>query len=651
MNLGLRDRKLSTKIVGMLVIFFLVALVAIGLTLRVSWQLEGAAAAINDGGSERMRSYRMVYLLSRRSEPGADDKALRRAVAGQATEFERVLSGLERGDPLRPLFVPHEPAIRADIEAIRRAWSQRIQPTVMTLAETPDSPQRDALMATCHRDVGDFVELINGFVLKMEVSYARNTNVLRSLQAGLVILAMIGTVILIAFFQTLVIRPLRTLQDGMRRMAGDDFGVRLPIQVRDEFGQLAEGFNRMAEHLENVYATLEERVESKTRSLAERNRELGLLYEIAACLNEPSSIEILCQEYLRRLKLAVGADAGSVRLYVTSTNELYMLVQEGLPDDFVREEAAVRVGDCLCGQAIQRSAPQVASVADLPCQTSAPRGNCARAGFRTVSAFGITHNKRVLGQFNLYFKTARTFDRQESLLLETLGQHLGVAVENQRLVMREREMAVSEERNLLAQELHDSIAQGLAFLNIQVQLLDASLGSGNLPEARATAAQIREGVQESYDDVRELLVHFRTRVIQNDLEGTLRRALEKFETQTGVATELKITGGGAPPPPEAEVQILHIVQESLSNIRKHALAQNVSVTLVRGHSGLELTVRDDGIGFDPVTNTAAHSDNHVGLKIMRERSRRIGGALQVHSRPGDGVEVVLTLPAGCREAA
>ena len=123
---------------------------------------------------------------------------------------------------------------------------------------------------------------------------------------------------------------------------------------------------------------------------------------------------------------------------------------------------------------------------------------------------------------------------QEKSLLETIGQHLGVAIENQRLRSREKELAVFEERNLLAQELHDSIAQGLAFLNIQVQLLQDSLRKGNLEEAMQTAGQLREGVQESYDDVREFLVHFRTRVLQSDLDTAIANTLTKFEVQTGI---------------------------------------------------------------------------------------------------------------------
>jgi two-component system nitrate/nitrite sensor histidine kinase NarX len=149
---------------------------------------------------------------------------------------------------------------------------------------------------------------------------------------------------------------------------------------------------------------------------------------------------------------------------------------------------------------------------------------CIREGFATATAFSIVYDKhRSASSISISVSPHPLDPSQEMHLLETLGQHLGVAIENQRLKSREKELAVSEERNLLAQELHDSIAQGLAFLNIQVQLLQDSLRKGNAEEAMQTAGQLREGVQESYDDVRELLVHFRTRVHQSDLDTAIAR--------------------------------------------------------------------------------------------------------------------------------
>ncbi|MBL8461359.1 MAG: histidine kinase, partial [Thauera sp.] len=208
---------------------------------------------------------------------------------------------------------------------------------------------------------------------------------------------------------------------------------------------------------------------------------------------------------------------------------------------------------------------------------------------------------------------------------------------------RERELAVSEERNLLARELHDSIAQGLAFLNLQVQMLERALAENRAADVSTTVEMLRRGIQESYEDVRELLVHFRTRVEQQDLDAAIAAALRRLAEQTGIATDLDVQGDGAPLDPEAETQVLYIIQEALSNVRKHAGASTVSVGVRRGRDGLAVTVRDDGVGFAE-DRDASDSEAHIGLQIMRERAMRIGGRFAVRSSPGRGTEIRLELP-------
>lgn len=634
--------KLSTKIIGTLVVFFLIACAAIGLTLLISWQLEGVAAAINDAGSERMRSYRMGHLMAQGVEaPPARLAGLAAEIADEMERFERVLGDLERGDPARPLAPPRDPETYGHVLAVKQAWNTKMKPELRQYLAAREAGGRRTAAARYDREVSGFVTGINDLVMRMERNYAFNTNLLRSLQIALAVLAVFGIAILIRFFLVLVIRPVELLHGGIRQMTGKDFSVRLPVESGNEFGVLAAGFNQMAEHLQEMYATLEERVVTETGNLAERNRELGVLYETAAFLNEPDNIDDLCRGFLRRIKEASGAKAGAVRLHCGGNDELFMLTQEGLSDEFVDAEAALRCGQCLCGEVMLGG---VSVTADT---TRPPPGmtlrNCVREGFRTASAFTISYKKQTLGVFNLYFAESRQFTEQEVHLLETLGQHLGVAVENLRLWSREKELAISEERNLLAQELHDSIAQGLAFLNIQAQLLQDSLRRKNVDEALETAGQMRAGIQEGYDDVRELLVHFRTRVHHADLDTAILAALEKFEGQTGIATEFDRVGCGAPLAPEEEIQVLHIVQESLSNIRKHARASEVKVRVERSLGGLDIAVADNGIGFDPDSHSAMASDRHVGLKIMKERAARVGGECRVASAAGEGTCVTLSL--------
>lgn len=616
----------------MAIAFLAVALTAVGFTLYESWKLEGGAAVINDMGSERMRSYRMAYLLAESlRDPGSDAGMQLRA---EMNRFEEVLAGMKAGDPVRPLVLPRDIEIVAELEAVEQHWFDKVKP-LLTSAAAGRVP-----MAAVRGQIESFVGQIDQIVRLIEAHNARNIAILRYMQFGLIALALVGTVALIYMMSLLVVRPVVKLAEGMQRMTAGEFGARLPVETRDEFGALAEGFNRMASRLQDVYATLEERVADKTRDLGARNRELAALYEMARLLNEPAATEELCRSFLRRLMALHGAAGGAVRL-MDADQRLHLYAHEGLSGTFAEAERCIDMGECLCGVAAQQDRSAVDLLDDIAPEVAA---DCRKAGYRTVAILPIRFKRELLGVFNLYFTAPHPIGPEDRQLLETLGQHLGVAIENQRLVSRDRELAVFEERSLLARELHDSIAQSLAFLNIQVQMLEDSLQRDARAEVAEVLAGIREGVQESYDDVRELLTHFRARVKhEEDIGVALRQMLTRFGTQAGLKTEFSDTGTGVPLHAESQLQVLHILQEALSNVRKHAGATRVGLTVHRD-AVYRFTVSDDGRGFD-VEAASDTAEAHIGLRIMRERAQRIGGTIELRSQPGAGTQVVLTLPA------
>jgi two-component system nitrate/nitrite sensor histidine kinase NarX len=241
----------------------------------------------------------------------------------------------------------------------------------------------------------------------------------------------------------------------------------------------------------------------------------------------------------------------------------------------------------------------------------------------------------------LFYNAQHSPSAAERSLLEALASHLAAAMENLRLDSLAKEAAVSHERNLLARELHDSIAQSLAFLKIQVQLMRDALASGDAARIQAVLGEIDAGVRESYGDVRELLLHFRTRANAEQIEPALQTTLRKFEHQSGIAARLQMQGQGLPLAPDVQLQVLHIVQEALSNVRKHAHAHQVWLD-VQQQPQWRFEVRDDGIGFE--ADDPARSESHVGLRIMAERAERIGATLELLSTPGRGSSMVLTLP-------
>jgi two-component system nitrate/nitrite sensor histidine kinase NarX len=636
--------RLSTRIAGALVGFLLLALTAIGTTLWLSWQLEGSAAAINETGSVRKQEYRLAMLLGR--DVGMPGGAYARDARAQIASIDATLALIARGDPQRPLGLPPTAAIRTGFDQAALRWQRELRPLALQVLQARGDDRLPPLRQFL-ASVDGYVAQIDTIVGLIERDNEVRTFWLRASQLALMALAMGGTVVLVYLMFSLIVDPVERLHAGMRRMADTDFGVRLDVASRDEFGQLATGFNQMADRLQQVYGSLEDKVRDKTAALEDQNRELALLYDGAAFLQVRQTLEPMCEGFIERIMRYFGADGASVRLIEPTNDKVHLVVHVGLSEEMVRAERCMPVGDCLCGEAAQGRHPVVRLLRAVP---DAAPSRCAQEGFATVSVFQIFAQDQHLGVFSLHFRAEKSFNERETALLETLGRLLGTGIENMRLAAREREMAISEERNMVARGLHDSIAQGLNFLNLQVQMLEQSLHDGDRQEAADIVPMLRAGVQESYEDVRELLQNFRSRLDEEDLNSALRKAVRKFRAQTGVDASFTADGSGGPPfPREDQLQILFIVQEALSNIRKHAQAGKVLVR-VRDGQDFSLSISDNGVGFDCAAVPAA-GDSHVGLHIMRERARHINADLAIDSGRGTGTTVRLHVPSAQRRAA
>lgn len=290
--------RLSTRIILLSLVSLMAVLTMIAGTLYLSWKLEGAGAAINDAGSLRMRANRVAIELSL-SASGKPN-----TLAEQITTLDNTLAQLRRGNPARPLFLPDEPAVHAQLDAVLADWSQRLKP----LALAGDASQYV-------RALPGFVDRADRLVRQIEHNSARKTDMLRLSQVGLAVMACVGTVAVIYLLYLWIILPVLRLQDGLRRMAAREFSLRLPVETRDEFGTLNAGFNRMAAELQDLYHDLAARVSSKTAELARHNRDLESLYDMAAFLNQAGDSETLAHGFLERVMQQFGADGGSVRMY------------------------------------------------------------------------------------------------------------------------------------------------------------------------------------------------------------------------------------------------------------------------------------------------------------------------------------------------
>ncbi len=623
-----RTLSLSAKLGAIGGVLLLMALASIGLTLWVTWQLEGGAAAVNEAGRMRMQTWRLAQTLA----AGNGEK-----LQAHLDRFDQSLVLLRSGDPSRPLFVPHDAESRRSFERVQNGW-QALR-TRWSTAPAPTAAETAVQAET-------FVDHIDAFVSAIETQLARWTALLNAFQFVMMALALASTVALLYAAYLFVFNPLARLQAGLASVGEGDLSARVEVDSDDEFGLLSAGFNRMAQTLQGLYQSLEARVQEKTLRLESERARLAALYEAAAFVATATSLDTLAQGFARQVRRVARADASAVRWSDESNQRYLMLASDCLPQQLVDAEQCVPAGDCFCGQ--RRGDATTRVIAIRTADTTKKPAHCERAGFETVISVPVRLHERMVGELNLFYRSAATLNDEDRTLLETLASHLAGAIESQRAGALEREGAVAEERGLLARELHDSIAQGLSFQKIQVGLLRDALRRQDAARADRVLDELDAGVRESLSDVRELLVHFRTRTNAEDIEPALRTTLQKFEHQTGLATHLTIEGDAMPLPPDVQVQVLHVVQEALSNVRKHAHAREVWVEVQQAPQW-RVEVRDDGLGFAP--GAAEADQTHVGLRIMRERAQRIGATVEVVSVPGSGTAVALTLPERERLAA
>lgn len=614
------------------------ALLSVVFTLLLSWRLEGASTAINDAGSLRMQTYRLAYMVG--------NHATERQINNQIKEFEQSLQKVSRTDAINPLLPAQRPQAYDLIQSMLVIdWQSNILPKL----------QKHTLPTNI--DLYRFAGNIDLFVQALENANEENTRWLRRFQMALILMILIAAGVMIKFHYSWIIRPLEALLDGVQTIGRGGFGVAIPTGYIQEFAQVSKGFNQMSTHLKTLYTDLEGLVARQTQDLARQNRDLEMLYQTTRDLHQTHTPTKAAEEFLSRVVPAVSASAGSIRLLDFERKRTDLVASTGLPADVQTAEQCSELEACLCGhkdkggeggRPSENPSGQSACFYDarnygnLPFVTGHP-------GFARVSVFPILYKSEELGILTLYFSDGIELGENDDSLLRTLCGQLGVSIANSRFAQERSQLAVLQERNLIAQGLHDSIAQTLTFLNLQVQMLDSAYKAGEKEQMEENIRFLTDGVQECYDDVRELLLNFRTKISNKDFPEAVTSLLARFEQQTQIEVDTAWRDDGPSLNNDEQLQVIFILQESLSNIRKHAQAHHVVVELDNRHD-FTLRIRDDGVGFD-TGRLKNMSEAHVGLGIMQERARRINAVLSVESQPHQGTTVTLVLPQHRRTAS
>ena len=241
----------------------------------------------------------------------------------------------------------------------------------------------------------------------------------------------------------------------------------------------------------------------------------------------------------------------------------------------------------------------------------------------------------------LFVRQAEARKRAQELLLDLEVAHRKL----QQYAAQVEELTISRERERMARELHDTLAQGLAGLVLQLEAADSHLENGNPARAQAVVLQAMQRARTTLDEARRAIQALRPAALeQGSLVDAIGREADQFAANTGIRTTLEVDASPPEVSPEMAQDVLRIVQESLTNVSRHAQASHVLVRLARSNGGLQVVVQDDGVGFDPAK--VLEQPGRFGLAGMQERARRLGGELWVESERGRGTRIVLAWKEG-----
>ena len=464
------------------------------------------------------------------------------------------------------------------------------------------------------------------------------------LQTILTLISFYLIIAIIRYVRTRLFTPLTQLREWAQRMRSGDLSARIPPTELGEFSALAFDINNLGESLRTLSREMDDRVNSQTITLQRKTRSLEILYDVAARSNSAKNIDELLTAFLNTLTEIVYAHAGTVRL-VTDDNQMRLVGSVGIDNDLAESVRLVPLEHCLCAQEFSRNMILCQNHFEK-CQNVISEKLFAGDKLENI-AIPLRYKNTTLGIYNLFVEKLGLTEREDIKdILTNIGQHLSMAIEKAHWDEESKRVSIMQERTMLAHELHDSLAQTLASLRFRVSMLQKTLQQHNKAspnDAIDEVDQIKLALDEANLELRELLEHFRIRMDERGLIPATEDLVNRFRSESQIQVfsqnecpELKL-------PPMLEVHLLHIIQEALSNIRKHSDAKNVRI-LIRCTEEVPFhaLIEDDGMGIEENVGESRPGE-HVGLTIMKERAKRIGASLTIESDPGEGTRVELEL--------
>jgi len=593
-----------------------------------------AALVINLAGRQRML-IQQITSQALQIEPGSAQAAASEALSDSQAIFDQTLTALISGGETiyRPgetvrLRAARSDTIQARLAGLRRSWDDFQASLRVLQAEAPESQQFEHALRTVQVMAPGLVEQADEIVRLYETETEHKTTRLQEIQAGFFAGAVALLVAGVLLMRRSILAPLDILTRAAETIGRGDLSAEIPRTGPQELITLAASLDEMRGELRTLHGGLEARV-------AQRTRELAALAEVIREISSRLDLEHVLQSVTAKARELLDSDVAFLCLLEDNRQGLSLRAFNG-PADAVCQHCAL-AQNSTAEQVLRHPRAMICEVGG--CTTIAER-------YRTSHlAASLRIGDRVIGALCVSSKRPATYSQDQVRVLTELANSTAIALENARLYAQAERAATLEERQRIAAEMHDGLAQTLSYIQLKADRLDQLLATCQFAEITPEIGLIRDAVGRAGVEVRQSIASLRTSPEPaRTLQAQLTDLIQSFPT-TGSEEEIRAVGLENAEfilPAEHSAQLLRMVGEALQNARRHAGAAQVTLSYEHQCGAHRVVVQDNGRGFNV---DCASAEGHFGLNIMRARAARIGAQLDIESTFGCGTRITLTWPS------
>ncbi|MBE9538244.1 MAG: type IV pili methyl-accepting chemotaxis transducer N-terminal domain-containing protein [Proteobacteria bacterium] len=582
------------------------ALASMALAVYVTINSKDDAEAINLAGSLRMQSYRIANVLSRASEGDLADP--KQTLAREAEAFS---NKLYQSSVTQLVEESGNTPLQQSYRKVVSNWENGMAPLLPLFSDLGQEPVWVDIRQRYNQHLAAYVDDIELMVTHLQRNAEGKNELLGMTEGVSIILIVFILIFFVMKADSNFVVPLRGLVQAAEQVEKGYLAHRTSYISDNELGLLSQAFNSMTASLEAQYRNLEQQVSERTDKLRKSNLALNFLYktsrEIAA---NPNDLQLL-NFFLADLKKVIEVE--QINLFIKTEPDYpdYELISTA------KDKASVSLEGCGINP-----------------------GQPLNSGIRDV-ALALKNRNDEFGFLFVRATPGTELDSWQHQLLKTVAETLSTAFAFHRTLDQERRVILHEERSTIARELHDSLAQSLSYMKMEVARLKKMIAQGfEADQVEAAINDLQQGLNAAYKHLRELLATFRIKLDSPDLRSALEHAVEEFDQRSSAAVTLDYALGNYAMSPNQDIHILHILREALNNAVKHSGASNICLHCTRDDSGeVVFMVDDDGVGM-PDNPEKQH---HYGIYTMRERAQQLDGAFSCSSRPTGGTRVELKL--------